>query len=79
MFAEHRQLTAADFIFPRQLTAEGYYRILHVFLSQIKCVNNKFHKYILYALLCYSGKSTCIFTRGPWFNTQLASFLISQR
>jgi len=43
MFTEHRQLTAAGFIFLRQLTAEGYYRILHVFLSQIKCVNNKFH------------------------------------
>jgi len=38
------QLTAAGFIFPQQLTVEGYYRILHVFLNQTKCVNNKFLK-----------------------------------
>ena len=29
-----RQLTAADFIFHRQLTIEGHFRLLHVFLSQ---------------------------------------------
>ena len=37
------QLTAASFIFPWQLTTEGHFRLLHVFLSQTKCVNNKFH------------------------------------
>jgi len=37
-----RQLIAAGFIFPRQLTTEGHFCLLHVFLSQTKCVNNKF-------------------------------------
>jgi len=45
-FRTPRQLIAAGFIFLRQLTVEGYYRILHVFLSQTKCVNNKFHQYM---------------------------------
>jgi len=39
-----RQLTAAGFIFPRQLTTEEHFRLLHVFFNQTKCVNNKFRK-----------------------------------
>jgi len=45
MFSTPRQLTAADFIFPRHLTTEGHFRLLHVFLSQTKCINNKFQIY----------------------------------
>jgi len=40
-----QQLTAAGFIFPRQLTTERHFRLLHVFLSQTKCVNKKFPKF----------------------------------
>jgi len=36
------QLTAADLGNPRQLTADGKFRILHVFLSLMICVNNNF-------------------------------------
>jgi len=33
---------SSDEAFPRQLTAEGQFRILHVFLSLLKCVKNNF-------------------------------------
>ena len=36
-----RQLTTVGLL-PRQLTIEGYFRLLHVFFSPIKCVNNNF-------------------------------------
>jgi len=38
------QLTAAGLGNPRQLTAEGQFRILHVFLNLIICVNNNFRE-----------------------------------
>jgi len=37
-----RQLTAAGLGNRRQLTIEGQFRILHVFLSLMICVNNNF-------------------------------------
>jgi len=39
-----RQLTAASFAISRQLTADGQFSILHVFLNLMICVNNNFHK-----------------------------------
>ena len=39
-----RQLTAADFFIPWQLTAEGQFRILNMFFNPIKCVNSNFQK-----------------------------------
>ena len=36
-----RQLTAAGFYF-QHLTIEGYFRLLHVFLSQTTCVYSNF-------------------------------------
>jgi len=41
-----RQLTAAGFFIPRQLTFEGTFRLLHVFFNRIKHVNNNFRKSI---------------------------------
>ena len=42
MFNTLRQLTAASFIFPQQLPTDEHFRLLHMFLSQTKYVNNKF-------------------------------------
>ena len=33
--------------FPRQLTADGQFRLLHVFLSLMICVNINFRKFIV--------------------------------
>jgi len=42
----HRQLTAAGFFIPRQLTVEGAFRFLNVLFSPIKCVNTNFLSFL---------------------------------
>jgi len=50
-----RKLTIAGLGNPRQLTAEGQFRLLHVFLSLLKCVNNNFPNPLIFVSLAFGG------------------------